>query len=246
MHWRRFTAWATVTILLLATATAIAAPARQASATAGSIDELDLDPADPPAEAQRYTATIAPGQAVAVRVHVPTGTIDTAATPIPVVDRPAPEPGDAACLNTFPRSFRWMGPTTASVALPGAAFSAGGTSCSATPLEITRTMEHVRVVSAGSYHGGIQAYHWADDGSIQGLFTVWCGGTFGMTDRPPEDGDAFYEGPGDLGDTQPGLVNCYAITRGEAHPSTWERWSAATINWHGDGGFVDARVTLSS
>lgn len=243
----------TKTAIAFATAILVVAPLAGASSSSvpdaravGSLDELAIDPGDPPDEARSIPVEAGPGQVLRLDLDVATGRVSASSTPVGALgDRPLPGPGDVACANTFPQSFRWMGPTTASVALPGVAVSLGGSSCSVQPVEIQQPMAHVRVLSAGSYHGGIQALHWGDDGSVEGRFTVWCGGTFGMTDRPPEDGDAFYEGPEDVFSTQPDLVNCYVVTRGEEHPSEWDRWSVATINWHGEGGLVDARVSVA-
>lgn len=212
-----------------------------------STDEEDpfvLATTDPPDRVEHVQVRALPGQPVVLDVHVPTMTMSAQAGSLAdVLDNPPPRPGDVTCTNTWSQVLGiFMAPATASVALPGLAASFGGSGCSFEPVEITDTMEHVRVVSTGSHQGGVQAYH----GDAYGLFTVWCGGTLGYTDRAPEDGDWYWEEAGDLTEEpDPTLVNCYAITRGDVHPSEWTSWAMMSLNWHEHAGVVDARVSLS-
>ncbi len=240
---RRSTSWLVAVCMAALMVTASAIPAASPPEQDAG-DGFAFDVEDPPEDALRVQAFALPGQAVVLDVDVERMTMQAHAVGLDeALDRPLPAAGDVACTNLLGGVLGvFMGPSVGGLAAPpGAAASVGGDGCTFAPVPIQQDMQHVRLVSAGSYHAGIQAYHHDE----YGLFTVWCGGTFGFADRTPDDGDWFWEGPGDVAeDPDPTLVNCYAITRGDVHPSQWGTWSVMSINWHEDAGILDSRISV--
>lgn len=233
-------AWATLSIILLVGPAAV--PATAGPPTPGDgpgpAGAIAFDPSDPLQHARHASALVPPGGSVVLDVDVDTMTLHAHGLPAGApAGTTTPGTDDVACTNPLPESFMWMARSTVAVApviqpLGGCQYQLQ-----------TESMDHVRVVSAGNFNGGIQAYN--EDPDVFGMFTVWCGGPVGVTDRPPEDGDGSFEDPEDLLEPEPTLVHCYAITRGDVHPSDWTRWSVININWHGNGGVVDARISTT-